>query len=54
MKEIVQQFIELRSDGISFARLAAQLGVPKSALINWSREHQHLIQPGSFDLNTEN
>ena len=43
-QQTVQQFIELRSKGISFAAIAAQLGVAKSTLINWSREHQHLIQ----------
>ena len=42
--ETVQKFIELRSKGISFARIAEQLGVAKSTLILWSREHQHLIQ----------
>ena len=43
-QETVQKFIELRSRGISFARIAEKLGVAKSTLILWSREHQHLIQ----------
>ena len=43
-QQTVQQFIELRARGISFAKIAAQLGVAKSTLVNWSREHQHLIQ----------
>ncbi len=43
-QETVQKFIELRSRGVSFARIAAQLGVAKSTLVNWSREHQHTIQ----------
>src|SRR6478672_616645 len=43
-QQTVQKFIELRSRGISFARIAEQLGVAKSTLILWSREHQHLIQ----------
>jgi orotate phosphoribosyltransferase-like protein len=43
-QETVQKFIELRSKGSSFARIADQLGVAKSTLILWSREHQHLIQ----------
>ena len=43
-QETVQSFIELRSQGASYARIAQQLGVAKSTLINWSREHQHLIQ----------
>jgi hypothetical protein len=42
--ETIQKFIELRSKGISFARIAEQLGVAKGTLINWSRRHQHLIQ----------
>lgn len=42
--ETVQKFIELRSQGVSFARIAEQLGVAKSTLVLWSREHQHLIQ----------
>jgi transposase-like protein len=43
-QETIQKFIELRSKGVSFARIAEQLGVAKSTLILWSREHQHLIQ----------
>ncbi len=43
-QETVQTFIELRSQGASYAQIAKQLGVAKSTLINWSREHQHLIQ----------
>ena len=43
-QQTVQQFIELRARGISFAKIALQLGVAKSTLVNWSREHQHLIQ----------
>ena len=43
-QETVQKFIELRSKGISFQRIADQLGVAKSTLILWSRDHQHLIQ----------
>ena len=41
-QETVQQFIELRAKGVSFARIAEQLGVAKSTLILWSREQQHL------------
>ena len=43
-QETVQRFIELRSQGVSFQRIADQLGVAKSTLILWSREHQHLVQ----------
>ncbi len=43
-QETVQKFIELRSQGVSFSRIAQQLGVAKSTLIPWSRQHQHLIQ----------
>jgi transposase-like protein len=43
-QETVQKFIELRSRGLSYARIAEQLGVAKATLINWSNQHQHLIQ----------
>ena len=43
-KETVEKFIELRAQGTSFAAIARELGVAKSTLILWSREHQHLIQ----------
>jgi len=40
---IVQRFIELRVQGWSFARIAAELNVSKPTLIAWSRKHQHTI-----------
>ena len=43
-QETVQKFIELRSAGLSYNRIAEQIGVAKGTLINWSREHQHVIQ----------
>jgi len=43
-QETIQKFIELRAQGMSFARIAQQLDVAKSTLVNWSKEHQHLIQ----------
>ena len=43
-QETIQKFIELRAQGMSFARIARQLDVAKSTLVNWSKEHQHLIQ----------
>jgi len=43
-QESVQKFIELRSQGVSFNRIAAQLGVAKGTLVNWSQKYQHLIQ----------
>jgi len=42
--ETIRKFIDLRSKGLSFARIAADLNVAKSTLIQWSHEHQHLIQ----------
>ena len=39
----VQRFIDLRVQGWSFARLAAELNVSKPTLIAWSRKHQHTI-----------
>ena len=41
--KIVQRFIDLRVQGWSFARLAAELNVSKPTLIAWSRKHQHTI-----------
>ena len=43
-QETIQKFIELRAQGMSFARIARQLDVAKSTLVTWSKEHQHLIQ----------
>jgi hypothetical protein len=40
----VQRFIELRSKGWPFARIATELNVSKPTLINWSRKHQFPIQ----------
>lgn len=33
-----QRFVELRAEGWSFARIAAELGVSKPTLIAWSKE----------------
>jgi hypothetical protein len=43
-EKTIQRFIELRSQGWPFARLAAELNVSKPTLINWSRKHQFQIQ----------
>jgi transcriptional regulator with XRE-family HTH domain len=37
-QETVQKFIELRAQGWSFVRIAAELGVAKSTLTEWSRK----------------
>src|SRR5881227_3188220 len=42
--ETQQRFIELRSQGWSFNRIAAELNVSKSTLINWSRKFQFELQ----------
>ncbi|MHC4278182.1 MAG: transposase, partial [Planctomycetota bacterium] len=36
--ETKEQFIELRAKGLSFDKIAKELGVSKQALINWSKE----------------
>src|SRR5262245_21176995 len=41
--ETVQKFMELRSQGWSFARIAAELGVAKSTLTEWSRKFRFEI-----------
>lgn len=43
-EQTVQRFIELRSQGWPFARIATELNVSKPTLINWSRKHQFQIQ----------
>jgi len=43
-EETVQRFIELRSQGRTYAQLMAELGVSKPTLIAWSRKHQFQIQ----------
>jgi hypothetical protein len=43
-EKTVQRFVELRSQGWPFARIATELQVSKPTLINWSRKHQFHIQ----------
>jgi hypothetical protein len=43
-QETVRRFIELRADGWTFSRIAAELKVSKPTLIEWSRHHQFEIQ----------
>ena len=40
----VQRFIELRTQGWSYARLMTELNVTKPTLIAWSRKHQFQLQ----------
>src|SRR6476619_784547 len=42
-QETVQKFIELRGQGWSFVRIAAELGVAKSTLTEWSRKFRFEI-----------
>ena len=42
-QETVNKFIELRSQGRSFTRIASDLGVAKSTLIEWSRKFRFEI-----------
>ena len=37
-QEVVNKFIELRANGWSFTRIAAELGVAKTTLVDWSRK----------------
>ena len=41
--ETIDRFIELRAQGWSFSRIAAELNVHKNTLLAWSRKHQHRI-----------
>jgi hypothetical protein len=43
-QETVQKFVERRAQGWSYVRIAAELGVAKSTLIDWSRKCR-------FDIN---
>ena len=43
-QETINRFVELRAQGWSFARLAAELNVCKQTLINWSRKYQFEVQ----------
>jgi hypothetical protein len=42
-QETVQKFVELRVQGWSFVRIAAELGVAKSTLTEWSRKFRFEI-----------
>src|SRR5262245_53550230 len=42
-QETVNKFIELRSQGWSLSRIAAELGVAKSTLVEWSRKFRFEI-----------
>jgi hypothetical protein len=42
-EKTVQRFIDLRVQGWVFTRIAAELKVPKTTLIAWSRQHHHTI-----------
>jgi hypothetical protein len=39
----INQFIELRAQGLSLNRIADQLSVSKRTLVDWNREHQETI-----------
>lgn len=40
----MERFVQLRSEGLSFARIAQELNVSKPTLIKWSRKFQYQIQ----------
>ena len=42
--QVQQRFVQLRSQGWSFVRIATELNVSKPILINWSRKFQFEIQ----------
>src|SRR5437867_3735551 len=42
--ETKNQFIELRAQGLTLARIASQLGVSKRTLVDWSRQCQSEIR----------
>src|SRR5258705_12259598 len=42
--ETINQFLNLRAQGWSFARIADHLHVSKPTLLDWSRKHQSELQ----------
>lgn len=42
--EVQQKFIQLRSQGLTFDRIAKELNVCRGTLINWSRKFRFEIQ----------
>ncbi len=40
----MERFVQLRSEGMSFARIAREINVSKPTLIKWSRKFQYEIQ----------
>jgi len=42
--ETINQFLNLRVQGWSFARIADQLHVSKPTLLDWNRKHQSRLQ----------
>ncbi len=42
-QQTIDQFIELRSQGIPYSQIVKLLGVSKPTLIQWSREHNETI-----------
>lgn len=42
-QQTVDQFIELRSQGASYSQISKLLGVTKSTMIQWAREHNETI-----------
>ena len=47
--ETINQFLNLRSHGWSFARLADHLHVSKPTLLDWSHKHQSQLQAMKAD-----
>lgn len=46
--ETKQRFVELRAGGSSFEKIAAELGVSKPTLLNWSKEFSKEVKQGRF------
>lgn len=43
-QKTIDRFLELRADGMSYARIAGELHVGKRTLIEWSGQHQAELQ----------
>lgn len=46
MKELeqVKNFIQMRSQGLSYAKISKKLRISKQTLINWGKDFEHIIQ----------
>ena len=42
--EVIDRFVELRGQGLTFGRISDEIGVHRNTLVNWSRKYQHRLR----------